>query len=291
LRARDADRSALKIQLFRKHDEVSKLLQVHEVASISTDPLCFGFCRSIADEVLGLWLTRTFVRSKVSLPTDLRPSSVTVTYRKSSSVLGGRNTSCNVMAFMEQESKPQGRPRDGTVDRLVIEAAQRQLANVGFAQMTIESVAAEAGVTRPTLYRRWKSKEDLATAAIAALQISKPPPAKDDVWSAVEAELVHFRRSLERPNGMSMIGMVLLEERRVPELAAMFRSRLIEPRRQRMTALLLHGIERGEIPAGADIGTAVASAIGSFYAHYIATGAVPKNWERKTILFLRQALR
>jgi AcrR family transcriptional regulator len=194
------------------------------------------------------------------------------------------------VAIVAQESNPPGRPRDRAVDQLIIEAAQRQLANVGFAQMSIESVAAEAGVSRPTLYRRWKSKEDLATAAIAALQISSPPPAKDDVWSAVEAELVHFRLSLERPNGMSMIGMVLLEEHRMPELAAMFRSRLIEPRRQRMTALFRAGIDRGEIPAGADIGTAVASAIGSFYAHYIAAGSVPKNWERKTVSFLRTAL-
>jgi AcrR family transcriptional regulator len=194
------------------------------------------------------------------------------------------------VATVIQETNPPGRPRDAAVDQLIIEAAQRQLANVGFAQMSIESVAAEAGVSRPTLYRRWKSKEDLATAAIAALQIPKPPPAQDDVWSAVEAELVHFRRSLERPNGMSMIGMVLLEEHRMPELAAMFRSRLIEPRRQRMTALLRTGIGQGEIREGADIGTAVASAIGSFYAHYIATGSVPKGWERKTISFLRQGL-
>jgi AcrR family transcriptional regulator len=259
LRARDADRGALKAQLFSQHDEVPKLLQIHEAASI------------VRSWVWGVYITIQYRIDNPSAFSEL-PKHF-----------------CSVGLVMTQESKPQGRPRSETVDRLILEAAQRQLANVGFAQMTIESVV-EAGVTRPTLYRRWKSKEDLATAAIAALQISSPPPTKDDVWSAVEAELVHFRRSLERPNGMSMIGMVLLEEHRVPELAALFRSRLIEPRRQRMTALLRNGIERGEISAGADVGTAVASAIGSFYAHHIATGAVPKNWERKTILFLRQAL-
>jgi AcrR family transcriptional regulator len=183
-----------------------------------------------------------------------------------------------------------GRPRDESADRAIIVAAQRQLADVGFAQMSIESVATEAGVTRPTVYRRWKSKEDLATAAIAALEIASPAPAKDHTWSAIEAELVHFRRSLERPNGMSMIGMVLLEERRVPELAALFRQRLVEPRRQRLTALFREGIDRGEIAAGADVATAVAVAIGTFYAHYIATGSVPKNWERKTVAMLRTAL-
>ncbi len=187
-------------------------------------------------------------------------------------------------------TKSAGRPRDEGADRAIIEAAQRQLADVGFAQMSIESVAAEAGVTRPTVYRRWKSKDDLATAAIAALQIPAPAPEKDDTWSAIESELVHFRRSLERPNGMSMIGMVLLEEGRMPELAALFRRRIVEPRRQRLTALFRQGIARGEIPEGADVATAVAAAIGTFYAHYIATGAVPRNWERKTMAMLRAAL-
>ncbi len=183
-----------------------------------------------------------------------------------------------------------GRPRDESVDRAIIAAAQRQLADVGFARMSIESVAVEAGVTRPTVYRRWKTKEDLATAAIAALQIPSPAPAKDDTWSAIESELVHFRRSLERPNGMSMIGMVLLEERRVPELAALFRQRLVEPRRQRLTALFRQAADRGEIAPGADVATAVAAAIGTFYAHYIATGSVPKSWERKTVAMLQAAL-
>jgi AcrR family transcriptional regulator len=183
-----------------------------------------------------------------------------------------------------------GRPRDQSADAAILEAAQRQLADVGFAAMSIESVAAEAGVTRPTLYRRWKSKEDLAIAAIAALQIPRPTPASDDTWAALKAELVHFRRSLERPNGMSMIGTMLLEERRVPELAEMFRSRLVEPRRARLTAVLRRGVERGEIRRDADIATAVAMAIGSFYAHHIATGKVPARWEQHTVAFLRLAL-
>ncbi len=189
-----------------------------------------------------------------------------------------------------EPSKRGGRPRDESADLAIIAAAQRQLADVGFAQMSIESVAVEAGVTRPTVYRRWKTKEDLATAAIAALQIPRPASTPGDTWSAIKAELTHLRRGLERPNGMSMIGTVLLEERRVPELAALFRSRLVEPRRQRLTQMFQQGVERGEIRADADVPTAVAMAIGSFYAHYISTGKVPRGWERDTLAMLRQAL-
>jgi AcrR family transcriptional regulator len=185
------------------------------------------------------------------------------------------------------ENRGLGRPRDASLDAAVIAATQRQLADVGFAQMSIEAIATEAGVTRPTLYRRWSTKEDLAIAAIAALVIDRPAAATDDTWGSVRAELVHFRRSLERPNGMSMIGMVLLEEQRLPRLAALFRSHLVEPRRARLIAMLRAGIERGDVRRDADLPVAVAAAIGSFYAHYIATGSVPKNWERTTLKMLR----
>jgi AcrR family transcriptional regulator len=185
------------------------------------------------------------------------------------------------------ENRGLGRPRDVSLDAAVIAATQRQLADVGFAQMSIEAIATEAGVTRPTLYRRWSTKEDLAIAAIAALVIDRPSAPTDDTWASVRAELVHFRRSLERPNGMSMIGMVLLEEQRLPRLAALFRSHLVEPRRTRLTAMLRAGIVRGDVRPDADLPVAVAAAIGSFYAHYIATGSVPKNWERSTLTMLR----
>jgi AcrR family transcriptional regulator len=183
-----------------------------------------------------------------------------------------------------------GRPRNESADRAILAAAQRQLADVGYAQMSIEAVASEAGVTRPTIYRRWSDKQELAIAAVAALQIARPETPTDDMWSAIEAELVHFRRSLERPNGMSLLGMVLLEEGRQPDLAALFRERLVEPRRQRLSALFRRGVDRGELVRDADISAAVAMTIGSFYAHYIATGKVPKNWEKKTIALLRRAL-
>jgi hypothetical protein len=95
---------------------------------------------------------------------------------------------------------------------------------------------------------------------------------------------------LERPNGMSMIGMVLLEERRNPELATLFRQRMILPRRERLMALFQQGVGSGEIRPDADVATAVAMAIGSFYAHYLVTGAVPKTWERRTVAMLRTSL-
>ena len=43
--------------------------------------------------------------------------------------------------------------------------------------MSMDAVASEAGVTKPTVYRRWSSKADLATAALAELQGDESYPA------------------------------------------------------------------------------------------------------------------
>lgn len=61
-----------------------------------------------------------------------------------------------------------GRPRDERVTRAITDAALRQLLDEGYTRLSMESVASEAGVARTTVYRRFKDKADLVTAAIAA---------------------------------------------------------------------------------------------------------------------------
>ena len=63
------------------------------------------------------------------------------------------------------ESKP-GRPRDPAVEERILDATLRQLAEHGYARMSVDQVAAASGISKPAIYRRWKGKADLATAAL-----------------------------------------------------------------------------------------------------------------------------
>ena len=67
------------------------------------------------------------------------------------------------------ESVPRGpgRPRDEATSRAIFDAALQQLERLGYGRMTVESVAVEAGVSRASVYRRFRDKADLVTAAIA----------------------------------------------------------------------------------------------------------------------------
>jgi len=61
-----------------------------------------------------------------------------------------------------------GRPRSEQADRAILAAAAEVLAERGLAGMSIEEVAARAGVGKATIYRRWNSRGTLALDAFLA---------------------------------------------------------------------------------------------------------------------------
>ena len=82
--------------------------------------------------------------------------------------------------------------------------------------MSVDAVAARAGVSKPTVYLRHRTKAALATAAIASMRTQPRPKPTADVRADLIAHLRLLRAGLERPNGMAMFGTVLAEEGETP---------------------------------------------------------------------------
>jgi AcrR family transcriptional regulator len=176
-----------------------------------------------------------------------------------------------------------GRPRSEAADRAILEAALTLMAREGYARMSVDAVAAEAGVSKPTLYLRYPSKAALATAALAHMRERTAPRETGDTRADLVALLRHFRAGVERPFGMAMVGTVLAEEHHTPELFAEFRRRLVEPRRQMLRRVLERAEVRGELADDADLDIAVNALIGSYYAGYLAGKAMPRDWPERTV--------
>ncbi len=169
-----------------------------------------------------------------------------------------------------QDVPKRGRPRDPEADRGIIQATLRLLMDRGYAGLSVERVASEAGVGKTTIYRRYNSKEELAAAAIGTLKDDwGPPPDTGDARSDIVEMIVQNQVALERGPGFAMIGALLVEERRNPALFQLFRERIIWPRRDDAINVLQRGVERGEIRADADLGVAVEAIIGSIIARHI----------------------
>jgi len=173
-------------------------------------------------------------------------------------------------ARKEIRSRPPGRPRSAGVDEAILAAALAELGERGYARMSMDAVAARAGVSKPTVYLRHPTKADLATAAIASMRVQPRPAPTDDLRADLIAHLRLLRSGLERPNGMAMLGTVLAEENDTPELLAFFRERLVVPRRQELRAVLQAARDRGELRAEANLDVAVNALVGALFARYLA---------------------
>lgn len=170
-----------------------------------------------------------------------------------------------------------GRPRDSAIDQRVLEVTRHHLAQYGYAGMSLVAVADDAQTTRQALYRRWPTKADLATAAIAALAEAEERPVTDDPFADLVAELEAFRQGISRPDGVSMVGTMLVGSTD-PELVARFRERVVHPRRQRLRSILERARDAGLLRSDADIDIATTIFTGSWYAIALAGDPVPADW-------------
>jgi len=176
-----------------------------------------------------------------------------------------------------------GRPRDITLDNAINRAAARHLGERGFAGMSIEGVAAAAGTTPPSLRRRFRNKLQLAMAGINAIRTEPPPAPTGDPRADALAILGSLRVNLARRNGMAILGTVLAEQRRHPELLEQFRRRLDEPLGEHLRETLALGIRAGQLPPGLDIDAAVSLLVGSLYAQYVRTQQIPDDWAERAL--------
>ncbi len=198
------------------------------------------------------------------------------------------------------EGTQRGRPRDPAADLAILDAAVRLLVRAGYASMSMEGVAAEAGVGKATVYRRYRDKADLATAAIANLKDQDGPPAETgDARADLVEHLRAFQRRMESlaaigelaAPGMHMIGTLLVEEDHNPELIRLFRERVIAPPASAARARLEGARGRGEIRPDADLALVQEMLIGSYYARYLKQGRAPgPEWPEAAVAAVWPAL-
>ncbi|MDX1981966.1 MAG: TetR/AcrR family transcriptional regulator [Bryobacteraceae bacterium] len=184
-----------------------------------------------------------------------------------------------------------GRPRDPETERRILDVALRQLAEEGYSRMSLDHIAVAAGVSKPTIYRRWTGKADLATAALRTIQIAEPAVDTGSTAGDLAATLENFRRSLMRPNGMALVGTVLAEESHTPDLLSLFRERLVAPRRQMLRTILERARRKGELRPRANVECAIQLLVGAFYARYLESGTVPPGFARDLVDIVWQGLR
>jgi AcrR family transcriptional regulator len=152
-----------------------------------------------------------------------------------------------------QSAARRGRPRSQEADHAIMAAAIELLAERGLAGMSIEEVAARAGVAKTTIYRRWPSRGALALDAfLAEFQSQQPSPNTGTLRGDLLGALRAWIRSVTRTSAGPVVAGLIAEAQEDPELAAAWRERVVERLRDQHKVLLNRAVERGEIAASTD---------------------------------------
>ncbi|MDQ1057404.1 AcrR family transcriptional regulator [Arthrobacter globiformis] len=168
-----------------------------------------------------------------------------------------------------------GRPRDPAVDEVIIKATRRRLVLDGYSKMTLGDVAADAGVTRPTLYRRWPGKFELVVDALDygfREQRNTYPNLNLDELPPLEALTEAVRRldpTYFNPDAMILMGNFMGETNRTPGLMAILTEHAVEPRVNLLERTLASLQDRGAVKQGIDKSTIASMCFGSYFAAFL----------------------
>lgn len=153
----------------------------------------------------------------------------------------------------ERSKRPgRGRPRDPQVDAAILTAAMELLGDVGYARLTMDQVAARAGVSKASLYLRWANKVALTAAAIG--HRARPVPEVPDTGSLSADMRVFLRTLLRAKNAASKaVAAVAGEIASNPELRAAWRTGVAGALQEAVRTIITRAIERSELPADSDV--------------------------------------
>jgi AcrR family transcriptional regulator len=127
------------------------------------------------------------------------------------------------------------------------------LAECGLAAMSIEEVAARAGVGKTTVYRRWPSKGLLALDAfVTSFGAQQPLPDTGTLRGDLAAALQAWVHAVTRTPAGRMLTGLIAEAQHDPELRGAWRDRVLEPLRVQHRVMLDRAIARGEIASTVD---------------------------------------
>jgi AcrR family transcriptional regulator len=148
---------------------------------------------------------------------------------------------------------PRGRPRSQQADRAILTATVELLADRGLAAMSIEEVAARAGVGKTTIYRRWPSKGLLALDAfVTSFREEQPLPDTGTLRGDLVSALREWVRAVTQTPMGPMLTSLIAAAQYDPELRGAWRERVLEPLRRQHRIMLDRAVGRGEIPASVD---------------------------------------
>ncbi len=185
------------------------------------------------------------------------------------------------------------RPRDPAIDIAVRRTVGELLAEVGFEGMTIEAVATQANVSRPSIYRRWSSKAEMVLDLIeSSLSVGRGAGLDQDAVApdtgTLRGDLIELvDRLVSTFDGLAAQGLaggIAAEMAGNPEFAEALRQRLLSADEERLAVVFTRAAARGEVAADIDALAAIEALAGVvFYRLVMLHRPCPPAWRRAVV--------
>ncbi|MGH2717643.1 MAG: TetR/AcrR family transcriptional regulator [Actinomycetota bacterium] len=176
------------------------------------------------------------------------------------------------MSSVEALHRSPGRPRSVEADRAIGEAIVDLLIQRGYGEVTMEGVAARAGVAKTTIYRRWPTKALMVVESLCSAGKDCPIDAVCCDGS-IRAALIAHLQGLSSSRVTKIITGLAVEMPHNPELADAVREGLLKPNRAAMTAILIHGIDSGELRPDIDLQLTADLLVSPIFFRLLVSGA------------------
>jgi AcrR family transcriptional regulator len=178
------------------------------------------------------------------------------------------------MTAPNRHSRRPGRPREEATERAITLAARQVLAEKGVSRMSMELVAAKAGVAKSTLYRRWPSKVELAVHAVAVTFDEIDVGDHGSLEADMRAGVQEAARLLRDPSTGGAYAALLAESARDPDGVGQVVRESLSTRLHSLVAVSVErAIARGEIrPEMIDVDLLADVVVGSVMHRSLATG-------------------
>jgi AcrR family transcriptional regulator len=151
-------------------------------------------------------------------------------------------------------------------------AALDLAADIGYARLTIEGIAARAGVGKQTIYRWWPSKADvLLEAGAVKADIHVPVSDHGSYQADLRAFLEASYQMGNHPQFADLLRALMAEAQLDQDFASRFRAAFLERRREALTVITDRARQRGDLPGQPDPGTVADIVFGTIWYRILAT--------------------
>ena len=185
----------------------------------------------------------------------------------------------------DASKKSPGRPRSAASHRAILQAALELLAEVGFEAMSIEAIAARAGVGKTTIYRRYSGKEELVADAIESLREEVVIPDEGSFWADIDALIENAAKITLTPLGRQTVAMIISSAASNSRFAKLYQEKYLHPRKEAFSTVVERAKARKEVPADLDSGL-VFDTMSGIMLHALLFPSTSESWTT----YVRRAL-